>query len=360
LGDGTTTDRTTPVDVVGLDTGVTMVSAGGHHTCALTTSGTVSCWGDNSSGQLGDGTTRDRTTPVDVVGLAPDVTMVTAGNDHTCAVTSSGTVKCWGDTVDEATPFDVDWLGSDVTMVSAGNDRTCALTTSGAVKCWGYNVHGGHLADGALDSGVSVVSAGFDHTCAVTSSSGAVTCWGYNSKGQLGDGTTMDRVSFTGVTPVNVVGLGSDVTMVSAGDEHTCALTTSGTAQCWGDAFWGQLGDGTTTNRLTPVDVVGLGSDVTMVSAGGDHTCAVTSSGTAKCWGSNFEGQLGDGTTTDRSIPVDVEWLTPAQALLRLLGAFVLILLVTTPVMLLVKRLRGARRIKRAIEDLGEGSPIEP
>ena len=174
-------------------------------------------------------------------------------------------------------------LTSGVAAVSAGREHTCAVTTAGGVKCWGFNDEGRR-----------------DHTCAVTTA-GGLKCWGRNISGRLGDGTTTDRF-----TPVDVTGLTSGVAAVSAGGGHTCALTTAGGVKCWGRNGNGQLGDGTTAHRSTPVDVTGLTSGVAAVSAGGGHSCALTTAGGVKCWGRNFEGELGDGTTVDRSTPVDV------------------------------------------------------
>ena len=195
--------------------------------------------------------------------------------------------------------------------IAAGNDHACALTTDGGVKCWGKNGWG-QLGDGTttqrltptpvsgLSSGVAEITAGSTQTCAIITG-GAVKCWGGNANGQLGDGTTTQRL-----TPTAVIGLASGVTAIAAGANHTCALTTGGGVLCWGYNGTFQLGDGTWTPRLTPTAVSGLLSDGAGITAGDQHTCALTTDGEIKCWGDNGRGQLGDGTSMQRPTPTSV------------------------------------------------------
>ncbi len=326
LGDGSTTQRSTPVDVVGLASGIKAIAVGkSDHTCALTEAGGVKCWGMNFYGQLGDGSTTNRSTPIDVTGLSSGIEAIAAGDSHSCALTDAGVVRCWGNnfngqlgdgsTTDRLTPVDVVGLPAAIKAIAAGRGHTCALTAAGGVKCWGANF-GGQLGDGSttqrpvpvdvvgLSAGVKAVATGRGHSCALTEAGGAK-CWGDNFAGQLGDGTTTQRL-----TPVDVVGLSGGIASIGAGILHTCALTGAGTAKCWGDNFYGQLGDGSTTTRLTPVDVAGLSGASVAIAAGNLHSCALTGAGGASCWGDNFYGQLGDGSTTNRLTPVGVVGLS--------------------------------------------------
>ena len=194
--------------------------------------------------------------------------------------------------------------------------HTCALLSTGAVKCWGYNPHG-QTGDGTtttprttpvdvsgLSSGVTAISAFYYHTCALLST-GAVKCWGLNTFGQLGDNSQTTRL-----TPVDVSGLSSGVDAISAGVYHTCAVLSTGAVKCWGYNPYGQLGDNSQTNRLTPVAVSGLSSGVTAISAGYLHSCAFLSTGAVKCWGGNNFGQLGDNSQTTRLTPVAVSGIS--------------------------------------------------
>jgi alpha-tubulin suppressor-like RCC1 family protein len=304
-------DSPTPVQVSGINN-ATQVSAGGTHTCALLSGGTVECWGDNSYGQLGNGKDNgsyyDSPTPVTVTGIT-EAGAIVSGERHTCALLSGGTVECWGwnsygqlgngTTTNSTTPVQVSGI-TNATQVSAGGGggyHTCALLSGGAVECWGRNLYG-QLGNGTTSkssipvqvSGITnatQVSTGEGHTCAAVSG-GTTRCWGNNLRGQLGNGTTSNSS-----TPVQVSGI-TNATQVSLGGGHTCALLSGGTVECWGYNSYGSLGNGTTTNSSTPVQVSGI-TNATQVSAGYSYNCALLADSTIKCWGLNSDGQLGDG-----------------------------------------------------------------
>ncbi len=211
----------------------------------------------------------------------------------------------WVPTVQAYIPF----TGAASIFAGSGSYHSCAIV-GGALKCWGEN-SGGQIGDGSvspaatpvqvsgLTSGVTAAAVGNSHTCALQS--GGVKCWGNNSTGQVGDGSLTQRL-----TPVAVTGLASGVSAVVAGAAHSCALTTGGGVKCWGANSAGQLGDNSTTQRPTPVNVSGLTSGVVAITAGQFHTCAVTTAGVVKCWGSNASGQLGDNSIATRLTPVNV------------------------------------------------------
>jgi alpha-tubulin suppressor-like RCC1 family protein len=285
------------------------------------------CWGFNGiNGQLGDGTTEDRPTPANVAGLGGRIVSIAVGYFHACALTASGGVKCWGSNAygqlgngtalhpEQHTAVDAAGL-SGVVGISAGDNHTCAVTRQGGVKCWGEN-SAGQLGDGTtqrrltpvdvvgLDSRAMMVSAGSAYTCAVTTA-GAAKCWGDNREGNLGNGTTQARQ----LTPMDISGLNGGILQIAAGAGSTCALSTSGGAKCWGLNIFGRLGDGTTQNRLTPVDVIGLTHGVVAVSTGYAHACALTSVSGLKCWGSSSELGAGNLPVINQPMPVDIAGL---------------------------------------------------
>ncbi len=329
--------------------GVAAMSAGGYHTCAVRTNGTVWCWGLAESGQLGDGTTGDadflRTHPVRVLrgsSALSGVTKVDVGQAFSCAVRGNGTVWCWGAASQGQLGNGQTGSGAyrskavqvkrgsegltGVVQVTAGGSHACALRSNRSVYCWGYAGYG-QVGDGTLGEGmghvrttaarvrrgsgyldqVTAITAGGNHTCALRTDR-SVWCWGDASYGQLGEGSVGDGHVRTKATRVRRgSGYLTSVSGITAGDQHTCARRTDGTAWCWGYARVGQVGDGTTGSdpamvRTRPVRVQRGTSDLsgaTGIGAGAYHTCARGMNGSAWCWGYDTLGQLGDGTTGD-------------------------------------------------------------
>lgn len=318
LGNGATSgNSSTPVDAIGLSSGVTQISASSSHVCAVK-GGKVFCWGFNFSGEIGTGATNNTgvETPYEVPGLT-NVTEVSAGNGHTCVV-DGGAVKCWGadqsgqlgDGGSGVSLTPVTAIASGAVAVDAKYGQTCALMADGSAKCWGKNL-AGQVGNGstvspqstpvtvtAVTGQIAALSVGQARACAIMKSDGALKCWGSNGVGGLGNGSNSG--SFTGVT---ATGLSSGVAAVSANEDVSCALTTAGAVKCWGDNSSGQLGNGGTTNTDVPTDVPGLDSGVIAVTVSEYHVIAVMADGSLKSWGFNGSGQLGDGTTTDRSTP---------------------------------------------------------
>ncbi|SEU39323.1 RCC1 domain-containing protein, partial [Stigmatella erecta] len=329
----------------------TKIVTGYSHTCALMDTGLVRCWGNNQYGQLGYNTTQhvgdgEAIASYGYVNVGGIVVKLAAGDNHTCALMDTGKVRCWGlnnsgqlgygntqNVGDNEQPWSVGDVnvGGTVKDIVAGWGHTCALMDTGKVRCWGYNGYGqlgyGHtnsigdnelpMTAGDINVGGNVLqlSANYYATCALLTT-GFVRCWGYNGYGQLGYGHT-NTVS----VPANAgdVSTGGKVLQVSAGLYHTCALLSSGGIKCWGHGAEGRLGYGNTSNQYAPpgptVDLDG--ATAYQVTAGGNHTCALLSTGAARCWGASNYGQLGYGNTThigDNELPStagDIQVLAP-------------------------------------------------
>lgn len=333
--------------------GFRAISASGGTSCGVTASGAASCWGNNSFGQLGDGTTTSRATPVTVSGVT-DTASLGVGVFHVCASDASGVLRCWGNNssgqVGNGTtsspvivPTPVGFGGNPVLGVLGGLSHTCALSADG-LFCWGADGQG-QLGNGTVLTGNQttptlaqlppyvdsvqiapftfanvetastfqrgrILDVGLNHSCMVVpagsfvnvpgsaSTAGpsatrvattGVACWGQNSFGQLGTGTNL-----TQPRPRFVAGLPAGPKAVATGSNHSCALFANGTVRCWGDNSFGQLGDGTQTNRNTPVLVQGL-TNVLAITAGDEHTCALLANGTMRCWGRRDDFRLGRG-----------------------------------------------------------------
>lgn len=331
LGDGTTGIRVVPA-AVSMPGGVTFtaVSAGLYHSLALDTSGNAWAWGDNWTGQLGDGTTADRLTPV-AVSMPSGISFiaVSAGGDHSLALDTSGNAWAWGEnsagqlglgtTSDNSlVPLPVDMPAFAFTAISAGAQHSLALDTVGNAWAWGGNIDG-QLGDGGTGNQLSPVavsmpsvafaavsaggsiSAGGYHSAALDRD-GNAWAWGSNFRGQLGIGSTVGSE----LTPVLVVmPSGTVFTSIAAHGEHTLAIDTSGNAWGWGDNFWGQVGDGGDEPRAVPTNVsMPVGVVFEAISAGYEHSLALDADGNAWAWGRNQDGRLGDGSAvTERRQP---------------------------------------------------------
>jgi alpha-tubulin suppressor-like RCC1 family protein len=325
LADGTTTNRSTPVQSVGLS-GISYLSEGAVHGLALRPDGSVLAWGHNRSGELGNGTTTDSSVPVAVTGIS-QVSDISAGTSFSLAVEASGAVFAWGNNhsgelgngshSDASTPTAVSGLGpgSGVKQVAGGGSFGMALKSDGTVLAWGNNASGelgnGTTADSATPvqvsgfgpgSGIVQIAAGYANGLALRSD-GAVFVWGDNQSGEVGDGTTTNRPSPVQVTSL---GAGSGVVKVIGGTAFNLALHANGSISAWGNNASGELGDGSAPNdHHTPVFVSGVTNAVD-IAAGRGHALALLSNGSTLSWGDNNLGQLGIGSTAQKHTPVTV------------------------------------------------------
>jgi alpha-tubulin suppressor-like RCC1 family protein len=322
LGDGTTTQRTRPVYVSGL-TGAKAIACGDNHTCAIDGSGGAWCWGDDTFGSVGDGSTAtQRLVPTAVMGLSSGVVAIAAGGGSTCAAISDGSAVCWGangagqlgngNDDDQRSPVALtgylNGVGSGAAAMGPGGDHTCIVGKDTVIYCAGDDLNGAlgnsgdlgttsYVVSGVTGDGVAVQSS-YGTSCAIIDD-GTVNCWGFGGTGELGDG--MKSTTNAPVVTSNLAG----ATSLAVGLRHACAVASTGVS-CWGDNLAGDVGDGSGVEQDSPVAVPALaGKNVVALAAGGG-TCALSMTGAVFCWGANGSGQIGDGTTTERDTPVPV------------------------------------------------------
>jgi alpha-tubulin suppressor-like RCC1 family protein len=327
LGNGADTVALTPVLVKGTKSFVTL-SAGDYFTCGLTATGAAYCWGANWSGQLGNGdeTSMSEMSPVAVKGDLSFVT-IAAGEAHSCALTAAGAAYCWGEngsgqlgvgtTTSSAQPVAVS-TALRFTRIQAYGAHSCALTAAGEAYCWGDNWLG-KLGDSSTTNRLTPVAVaggqrfvelagGWDHTCALTAG-GETYCWGYNEDGELGIGASDGRDHSV---PERVAGTVTLKNLASGGlAYHSCGVTSTGRANCWGWNGYGQLGDGTYNNAplMLPIAPALTWKEI---ASGPLHSCGLATDGAAYCWGYGYWGQLGDGSRTDYPTPTRVGVVAPA------------------------------------------------
>jgi len=331
-----------PVAVPGIST-ATQVSAGMIHACALLSSGDVWCWGNNAEKQLGRSTGSDTSSPVAaVVSGVSNAIGIATGFQHSCALISGGTVKCWGTNANgqlgtgtspsasTATPQSVTGI-SDATRIVAAQDRTCVLVTSGAVKCWGYateTVMGAGVAstsptayatpvsilrnsDAQPVTGLLSLSMSQDTACGVAADKTAW-CWGSDMFSQIGSGVNYGVAGAVQFKAPNQSQPLADISQIAAGDNYTCMIRTAGVPWCIGENMGGQLGDGTSSYAFTPVlqSVLEV-AKTTVVVAATNHTCSIDTDLTVYCWGTGTVGQIGQGSLDNAYTPVKVKGAAP-------------------------------------------------
>jgi alpha-tubulin suppressor-like RCC1 family protein len=319
LGDNTTTDRSTPITTFAGGTNWKQVSGGNSHTAAIKTDGTLWTWGGNGNGQLGNNTAVDRLTPVTTFAGGTNWKQVSGGGGHTAAIKTDGTLWTWGSNYSgrlgnntfgsSLTPITTFAGGTNWKQVACGYNHTAAIKTDGTLWTWGSNIDG-PLGDNTTtnrSTPVTTFAGGNNwkqvdcgnYRTAAIKTDGTLWTWGYNGFGQLGNNTTINRS-----TPVTTFAGGTNWKQVACGYDYIAAIKTDGTLWTWGSNFDGPLGNNTTTERLTPVTTFAGGTNWKQVSCGDYQTAAIKTDGTLWTWGGNGNGQLGDNTVTQRNTPV--------------------------------------------------------
>ncbi|MBU1240568.1 RCC1 repeat-containing protein, partial [Myxococcota bacterium] len=334
VGNNTTDTMLIPTAVPGFGPGSTVELAAGYsHTCALKTDGSVWCWGSNYAGQLGDGTTVANPLPAQVTGLGPGTALsIGAGSAFTCVIKTDHSVWCWGsnssgqlgDGSNDSSSVPVavavqPAMGSEVVQLSCGTGFNCIIDNEDGVWCWGNNASGqlgvGHTTDSNIPLQIDsdylgagntplIISTGGNFACAYIANN-KVYCWGSNSNGQLGDGTTISRPYAQGFDIPNP----STVVSLSAGSYSACLVRNSGSTWCWGGNSYGQLGDGTTTDRYIMTQVTNLVDDTSLKVFVGQYTsCTIRTNGSGWCWGNGGYGQLANGETLNYPTPQEMSY----------------------------------------------------
>jgi alpha-tubulin suppressor-like RCC1 family protein len=363
IGNGSLESPTSPVAVAQgeMPTGATIrqIAVGSNFTCAVASDDKAYCWGNGTSGRLGNGTTDDKSTPVAVSqGAMPagaTIRQLVIGNTHACAIASDNKAYCWGSggsgrlgnasSSNRETPVAVSQgaipAGATAQWIAAGDNHTCLIASDSKAYCWGSGANGAlgngdiinynvpvAVSQGAIPAGVTFLklSAGGAMSCAIASDNKAY-CWGANTAGYLGNGNEIDQTA-----PVAVVQgqmpPGATIQQISSYDHHTCVVASDSKAYCWGSGSYGRLGYGSSSSIESPVAVVQgempVGLTFVEVSAGQDHTCAIGSNGKAYCWGLNGHGQLGNASLTNADSPSQVipiyASVSVAQSSYRLYG----------------------------------------
>ncbi|MBT5617984.1 MAG: hypothetical protein HOJ71_02815, partial [Euryarchaeota archaeon] len=324
------------------------IAIGGEHMCVITDQKSVMCWGNGASGQLGNNDTTSHVSPVLVEGFGPGrtATALSAGFAHTCALLDNGSVTCWGKgtsgqlgddlSQDSPLPATITALpsGHKAITIASGYDHTCAILDDGSVACWGEG-SSGQLGNGALidsstpqttqslgfNSSAKSISLGRYHSCAITDN-GTTVCWGQGSQGQLGNGATSEEASPVTTAPFP---FNQKAVALASGEEHTCALMSTGSVACWGNGANGRLGNGASSSASTPelTEPFGGGRTAVAISSQHQHTCALLNDGNVSCWGSDEDGRAGTGDAlSEHNIPTDTAGLGAGRTSLSIAAGF--------------------------------------